>query len=147
MTNRNDITGDKLVSKPTNEAFSKGWDNIFGKKEVEPVRVAVYGTLKKGRGNHQVMERAGGKLLGEDVVAASIYRYCAGFPAISLEPRHGVLIEVYEITDINPLDRLEGYPRFYNRSVIDTTYGKAWVYHMDDAELNGKYDLIESGVF
>lgn len=38
MTSRNDITGDSLTSKPSNDAFRDGWDRIFGKKaEEKPV--------------------------------------------------------------------------------------------------------------
>jgi hypothetical protein len=33
-TSRNDITGDLLRSKPANDMFDKGWDRIFGKKEL-----------------------------------------------------------------------------------------------------------------
>lgn len=29
---KNDITGDNLISKPTNDAFESGWDLIWGKK-------------------------------------------------------------------------------------------------------------------
>jgi len=30
MKATNDITGDKLISKPANDAFRDGWDRIFG---------------------------------------------------------------------------------------------------------------------
>ena len=34
MSNRNDITGDNLVSKAGNQdKYSEGWDTIWGKKE------------------------------------------------------------------------------------------------------------------
>ena len=29
----NNITGDSLISKPTTDTYSAGWDRIFGKKE------------------------------------------------------------------------------------------------------------------
>ena len=29
---KNDVTGDSLISKPTNAAYSDGWDRIFGEK-------------------------------------------------------------------------------------------------------------------
>ena len=32
-TPKNNITGDSLISKPTTDAYSDGWDRIFGKKE------------------------------------------------------------------------------------------------------------------
>lgn len=34
MATTNDITGDKLVSKASNDAYRDNWDAIFGKKEV-----------------------------------------------------------------------------------------------------------------
>jgi len=33
MASKNDVTGDSLVSKPTNKAYADGWDRIFGKKD------------------------------------------------------------------------------------------------------------------
>jgi hypothetical protein len=30
---KNDITGDKLVSKPTSATYADGWDMIYGKKK------------------------------------------------------------------------------------------------------------------
>ena len=32
-TARNDVTGDFIVSKPSNDMFEEGWDRIFGKKK------------------------------------------------------------------------------------------------------------------
>ena len=29
----NDITGDKLISKPSTKAYEDGWERIFGKKD------------------------------------------------------------------------------------------------------------------
>lgn len=39
MTARNDITGDAIQTKGSNDAYRDGWDRIFGKKEEpeEPV--------------------------------------------------------------------------------------------------------------
>ena len=31
MTTKNDITGDKLATKPASEAYRDNWDRIFGK--------------------------------------------------------------------------------------------------------------------
>lgn len=33
MAARNDVTGDSLVSRSSNEKFRSEWDRIFGKKE------------------------------------------------------------------------------------------------------------------
>ena len=32
MTTRNDITGDNISSKTTNDKFRDGWELVFGKK-------------------------------------------------------------------------------------------------------------------
>lgn len=33
MSATNDVTGDALVTKKTNDAYRDGWDRIFGKKK------------------------------------------------------------------------------------------------------------------
>jgi hypothetical protein len=33
MTSKNEITGDKLQTKPTTQKYRDGWDAIFGKAE------------------------------------------------------------------------------------------------------------------
>ena len=35
MTSKNDITGDLIKSKQSNNAYSEGWDRIFGNKKQE----------------------------------------------------------------------------------------------------------------
>jgi hypothetical protein len=35
MSNRNDVTGDKIISKRNNQAFEDSFDNIFRKKKAE----------------------------------------------------------------------------------------------------------------
>ena len=34
-TSRNDVTGDRIASKPTSQAYRDGYDKIFGKKEAK----------------------------------------------------------------------------------------------------------------
>jgi hypothetical protein len=33
MTATNEITGDKLISKPSNKAYEEGWEEIFNKEQ------------------------------------------------------------------------------------------------------------------
>lgn len=146
---RNDVTGDKIQTKGVSDSYRDNYDKIFGNKKAQtrPLRVAVYGTLKEGRGNHRCMISAGGTKLGVDTVPATLYKYCGAFPAVSLEPRQQVVVEVYDVEDMCILDGLEGYPNFYNRSVISTKYGDAWIYHMKDEDLRDTVPIIESGEF
>jgi len=35
MATKNDVTGDKLISRITNDKYAEGWDRIFGNKKKE----------------------------------------------------------------------------------------------------------------
>jgi gamma-glutamylcyclotransferase (GGCT)/AIG2-like uncharacterized protein YtfP len=100
---------------------------------IQEVLVAVYGSLRKGMGNHGLLERNDAQLLSTERVTGWNMYSLGGFPYI--EPGDGVItIEVYAvpITAMQPLDRLEGYPSFYNRKLITTSKGDAWVYYIED---------------
>lgn len=102
------------------------------KKEV--TRFAVYGTLKKGRGNDARLRST--KFLGDHLTEPNYTMYSmGGFPAVVPEGNTSITIEVYETTDedvINSVNALEGFsgikndPRnWYDTETIDTPYGKA----------------------
>jgi gamma-glutamylaminecyclotransferase len=95
--------------------------------------VFVYGTLKRGCGNHGVMVRAGGKLLGPGEVDGYACVDTPWYPYAV--PRAGATIagEVYAVANLGPLDRLEGYPSHYDRALADTRFGQAWIYFCDPA--------------
>ncbi|WXX18471.1 hypothetical protein TacPo2_16 [Pantoea bacteriophage TacPo2] len=112
--------------------------------------VAVYGSLLSGLGNHRVMERARGELLGtgESVINIDMYSL-GGFPSISLahsEHKSTIRVEVYEVDDegMKPLNMLEGYRgegerNFYNRSLVDIKLDngdvvEAFIYHIDEQQ-------------
>jgi len=89
--------------------------------------VAVYGTLKRGYWNHSVMKEAGGEYVGDGITLDTGYLFNVGFPYwlpkkladslhldIATEPKH-LIVEVYKVKDLEPLDILEGYPTHYTR--------------------------------
>lgn len=49
MASKNEITGDNLVSKPTNPSYENGWDLIWGKRKLFPELVEGLEELKKRR--------------------------------------------------------------------------------------------------
>lgn len=93
--------------------------------------VAVYGTLKNNFGNHHVMRAAGGEYVGTTRVPNFCLVDLGPFPAAMPEPNSNILVEVYEVQDMDPLDALEGYPHFYDRDTIQTEFGTAWIYFQE----------------
>lgn len=94
-----------------------------------PTRIFVYGTLKKGYGNHRTLGNS--IFLGEAVTATSEFTmFDGGFPFVSdkfpfNEDHTGRVVgQLYE-TDrqdiLDNLDRLEGYPYLYDKREIDVT--------------------------
>ena len=94
-------------------------------------KVFVYGSLKKGYGNHSFLEGTGAKFLGPYVTPPEYKMVsCGGFPGVLKDGNTPITGEVYEVDDavFASLDRLEGNPDFYKRELISTPYGDAWVY-------------------
>ncbi|RYZ41474.1 MAG: gamma-glutamylcyclotransferase [Myxococcaceae bacterium] len=109
-------------------------------------RVFVYGTLLSGEPNHHLLR--GARLVGpaQTLPRFTLYDY-GPFPALASGGQHTVAGEVYEVDApmLAALDRLEGHPRFYQRSPI-TLDGRARVeaYLFPKARLTGR-PIIESG--
>ena len=102
-----------------------------------PVRkVFVYGTLKKGYDNHALLQ--GSKFIGVAVVANHIL-YGSTIPfAVENKSSH-ITGEVYEIDDVTEknLDKLEGYPGWYDKKIVETGHGRAIMYYVDKHAVAG----------
>ncbi|WP_232321886.1 gamma-glutamylcyclotransferase [Photobacterium jeanii] len=93
--------------------------------------VFVYGTLRRGESNHALLQHA--KCLGEAVVSSGYVLHDLGpYPGVIVDkhsqaPLHG---EVYQVDSetFAALDRLEEYPTGYDRELVVTPYGAAWLY-------------------
>ncbi|MDO9317616.1 MAG: gamma-glutamylcyclotransferase family protein [Gammaproteobacteria bacterium] len=96
--------------------------------------VAVYGTLKRGMANHQLLVDC--RFVGEDCLANIVLYELDEFPAARLEPSDGIQIEVYEVSQrvLAKLDKLEevdyAMPEngLYRRVQCATRFGVAWIY-------------------
>ena len=100
-------------------------------------RVFVYGTLKRGYGNHRILEGGRARFVGTERISGAMHDYGA-FPAVTLAAAGTVHGEVYEVTPetLRRLDVLEGTPTFYQRTRVSmSTGGEAWVYVMDPGQL------------
>ena len=83
--------------------------------------IGVYGTLKKGQRANGML--ANSPFVGEFRVSIPFQMYNLGsFPAlIASEEEHGITLEVYHVNDdaiLQRLDRYEGYPSLYQKSII-----------------------------
>lgn len=98
------------------------------------IRVAVYGTLKRGCSHHHYLR--GARFLGEDRLANLRLYDLGSYPAAKRGPSARIDVEVFEISAarFTKLDRLEEYrpaaPRtgLYDRELFPTRFGPAWVY-------------------
>lgn len=101
------------------------------------MKVFVYGSLLSGLFNHRLLE--GSEFLGQGVTLEFFRLVSLGAYPACLSKGQGapVVGEVYEVSDLtfSRLDRLEGYPNYYNRSKVGVKVGesevKAWIYHIE----------------
>lgn len=104
-----------------------------GVKHQEDYLVAVYGTLKRGNGNHRLLSDS--EFIGTGCTRKEYgLKSMGGFPSI-IAGNDRVRVEVYLVNPkaMSRLDQLEGYPSFYNREQVTITLenGKelqAWMY-------------------
>jgi len=113
-----------------------------------PVLVAVYGTLRKNHYNNYLLRNQAYVGLHRTTPEYTMYSL-GGFPAVTLNGENEIVLEIFQVNDnetLKNLDSLEGYPTFYNRKEIDTEYGKAWMYYMEnDARDFSRLAKIASG--
>lgn len=108
---------------------------------------AVYGTLKEGFGNHYILNNS--SLVHRGFVSIPFKMVSlGGFPGLIPDIiKNSIFLEIYEVDSDETearLDRLEGYPNFYDKYVIDTPVGEANVYYLKDEEYQ-ECDLVETG--
>ena len=112
------------------------------------VKLIVYGTLMSGESNHRFCRNAVN--ITPCTITGTLYDTGYGFPAFVPEGENTVAAELIEIPfeDWEAVDRLEGYPRLYDRQLYpgklaDGTEVSGWVYIM--TELPDQAKVIESG--
>lgn len=95
--------------------------------------VFVYGTLRKGHGNHRLIR--GDKFVGTGSTVNKYAMYSMGIPFVNeYEQVSNITGEVYEVSKntLNQLDMLEGHPSWYRRKKTKIKIGPktlyAWLY-------------------
>jgi len=111
------------------------------------MRVAVYGTLRGGQPNWRHYLRGRSEYVGKYRVAGFELRAPNpySFP-FALTGDGEITVDVFEVgADVlKDLDRLEGYPRMYNRKAVEIGGADAWIYFSEN-EGHRTLNLIDSG--
>jgi len=91
------------------------------------MRVAVYGTLRKGFNNHHLLLSA--KFVSEMILPGFDMYSMGGFPACAFGSGK-IYAEIYDVDKptLDRLDRLEGHPDWYERKCVPTILGDIWIY-------------------
>lgn len=96
-------------------------------------RVFVYGTLKSGNSVRGLHNTPGAEFVTVATTSSGLYRMIdlGAFPAVLFGGKDDIVGEIWEVTDevFEQLDRIEGYPDFYTRTIVQTDQGYAWMYH------------------
>jgi gamma-glutamylcyclotransferase (GGCT)/AIG2-like uncharacterized protein YtfP len=97
--------------------------------------VAVYGTLKKGFGNHYLIE--GQKFLGIGETPPDYAMLSFGSYPGAIDGDERIQVEVYEVENkaLQRMDNLEGHPSFYRRNLTPIIMDngdikEAWMYSL-----------------
>ncbi|MFB1487792.1 MULTISPECIES: gamma-glutamylcyclotransferase [unclassified Thiocapsa] len=92
-------------------------------------RVFVYGTLLRGEVNHHLLVQA--EYLGSHRTEACFSLYLLrAYPGAVRGGATAIRGEVYAVdhAGLRRLDRLEDYPALYDRRLLATPFGRAWIY-------------------
>jgi len=114
------------------------------KKQKNTVQIITYGTLMTGECNHRFCQNA--VSIKPCIVTGTLYDTGYGFPAYMPYGTTQIKAELMEIPleDWAAVDRLEGYPRMYDRQLCharleeDDSEIIAWIYIMNDLPKQAK---------
>lgn len=116
--------------------------------------VAVYGSLRKGFGNHRLLDTKEATYMGMfETAPIYVLKSLSAFPGLLKHGHTSVVMEVYRVTQAvaNRIDTLEGYSgpdhdlNMYNKETIKTPYGEASIYFYADEERADHYETCVTG--
>ncbi len=115
--------------------------------EGNSTRVFVYGTLKKGHGNHGALE--GAEFLGRCYLEGEYTLLDLGwYPGLVASGAEASRVygEVYRVDEptLHTLDLIEGHPSFYERVKVKTPWKNTWVYLLPEDYIDNN-DVVENG--
>ena len=118
------------------------------------MKLAVYGTLKRGHGNWgHYLNNEHVKFLGTALTEPKFKMFNGGFPIVEENGETSIHIEVFEVNNenvIKHINNLEGYygennpKNWYHTIEIDTPYGKANMFVMESHKHN-RTEILKNG--
>lgn len=117
----------------------------------ERIIVAVYGSLKRNFYNHHFLE-VDDTLFLADAQVSGFSMYSLGSYPMIVKGNGIVSVELYDVSreTFSRLDRLEGFPTFYGRSLVtaETLHCpvEAWIYFGKQEQVRG-CKRVSSGVW
>lgn len=120
------------------------------------IPVFVYGTLKRGKHNHRLLDHGGALFVTEAYTADRYPLLVDGLPYLFDRPGEGHRVkgELYVVDNgtFARLDQLEGHPRFYERKKIRLGHADpaapssafAWVYFIKNRDFPQKLSTINT---
>jgi len=123
--------------------------------EIDSTRttVFVYGSLKKGQGNHGLLR--GAEELGRaEIDVQGRFIDLGWFPGVTDEISANITRvkgELYRVDEegLRAVDCLEGHPDFYGRCKLETTEGvRTWIYRLPGASYpSSEFDEVPNGIW
>ena len=108
--------------------------------------LVVYGSLRNGHGNNRLL-RESDHLSTETISIPYRMISLGGFPGlVPSEENHNIVVETWSVDDATykNVERLEGYPHFYQKAIVTTTQGEGEIYVLEDPRY--QHDrTVESG--
>lgn len=148
------------LKRATRNKLKEDFKHDFGHKKPEitsekelsklinfEVYVAVYGTLKVGKGNHRVLGES--ELVTTGFIKGYVMYSNGYYPSIfKVDDEHQkVYVEVYKVTDIDVYQNLlslEGFPMHYGINQVEVNGIKSLVFVNGSTNYTNK---IENGIF
>jgi gamma-glutamylcyclotransferase (GGCT)/AIG2-like uncharacterized protein YtfP len=122
--------------------------------------IAVYGTLKQGGSNRRVMEADNGSFVSKGTTVSKFTMFGGyGFPRVIYDgpETSNIHVEVFEVDNLDNMDRLEGHPNFFERKPItiqleppfplevgETGLVEAWMYFHPHLDANEHAEYIQT---
>ena len=110
------------------------------------MKIAVYGTLRRGEGNWSYFLKGRSAYLKTAVISGFRMVTNGAYP-YAIEFEGNITVDLFEIDEdtLERLDYLEGYPSHYNRKLIDVGDDQAWIYYTENKEFLKRYAEVPSG--